>query len=436
MSRQDVVEEGRAGRRTVLLLQGPPSRFWPELAAAFEAAGHRALHVNLCVADRLYWRGRPAIEYRGRLEDWPAALDAIVRREGVTDILYYADRLPYHRDAAAVAARHGIPAVAVEFGYLRPDWLTLERGGMGAGSHFPDDPDTIRAIAAGAPAPDLTVRYTHGFVQEAVNEIAFHLSNTLLGWLYPRYRGDRYYNAVLEYLSWLPRLVRQARAERHAAAVTADAAAGRWPYYLAALQLQSDYQIRANSPYRSVGAMIEDVVASFAAHAPADSRLVVKLHPLDNGMERWPALTREVAGRHGVGSRVALIDGGDLATLLRHARGCVLINSTVGLHAIRAGCPTKVLGIALFDVAGLTHQGPLDGFWADPAPVDASLADALVRALARTIQIKGSFYAPEGRRAGIEQIVRRVAAERVNEPGAYVQPPPRLERARRLGLPV
>ena len=34
-------------------------------------------------------------------------------------------------------------SVAVtDFGYLRPDWIVLERDGMGAESRFPRDPDT------------------------------------------------------------------------------------------------------------------------------------------------------------------------------------------------------------------------------------------------------------------------------------------------------
>jgi capsular polysaccharide export protein len=108
----------------------------------------------------------------------------------------------------------------------------------------------------------------------------------------------------------------------------------------------------------------------------------------------------------------------------------------VGLHAIRVGCPTKVLGIAVFDIAGLTHQAPLDTFWTAPEPVDAGLAADFVRALAGTIQVKGSFYHPAGQRAGQAEIVRRVAGRTVNEPGAFVDPPPRLARAIRTGVPV
>ncbi len=93
------------------------------------------------------------------------------------------------------------------------------------------------------------------------------------------------------------------------------------------------------------------------------------------------------------------MDGGNLNRLLEHAAGSLTINSTTGLHALRANCPTKVLGIALYDIAGLTCQNPLDDFWRNPTMPDQDLLDALERLLAASIQVKGCFYTKEGREA-------------------------------------
>ena len=80
---------------------------------------------------------------------------------------------------------------------------------------------------------------------------------------------------------------------------------------------------------------------------------------------------------------------------------------------------------------GLTHQGPLASFWSSPEPVDANLAADLMKVLADTIQVKGSFYNKAGRALAAQEIVRRVAAGEVNEPGAFVPAPPRLPVRRR-----
>jgi capsular polysaccharide export protein len=199
-------------------------------------------------------------------------------------------------------------------------------------------------------------------------------------------------------------------------------------YFLVPLQLQYDYQVRANSSYEGLASFIDQVVESFAAHAAPDVDLVFKVHPMDNGLENWAAVVRRAAARHAVEGRILTVDGGDLNVLLSKTKGCLVINSTAGLYAVRAHCPTKVLGTAIFDIPGLTHAGPLDTFWQNADRVDDKLVDAFVRAIAATIQVKGSFYDPDGRKAAIAQIVDRVATARINQPGAFVSVPPRLDR--------
>jgi capsular polysaccharide export protein len=418
---------------TVLFLMGPSSPLWRELGYAFEAKGCRVVKVCFAMGDWLYWR-RSAYHYRGRLSRWQAYLQNLIAREGITTILYYADRQPYHAVAAEVARASGVQAISLENGYLRPDWLTLERGGMGAHSHFPADPARISHIASAVPEPDLGVRYPHGFWTEMVHEVTYHLLNYSWRIFYPFYCSGKYYDTLLEVLLGIRGLFGRSASRAAAQRLVAERLAGDAPFYVLVLQLQGDYQIRANSPYTHIRQMIDEVVASFAHHAPQEARLVVKQHPHDNNRENWARQTREAATQAGIAQRVDFIDGGDLGALLDRAAGCVMINSTVGLFALRHTCPTKTLGIAIYDVPGLTHQGSLDSFWTTPDPVDPTLMQDFVRAMAGTIQVKGSFYHPEGRRAAIEAIVARVHTGSVNAPDAFEAVPPRLEKAREMGI--
>lgn len=424
-------------RHVVLFLQGPPSAFWRELASTFERRGHRTVKINVCFGDAYFWRRRGAYAYRGLFRHWPAYLERIITQESVTDIVYYADRQPYHVEAQIIAARLGIKCYAVEFGYLRPHWLTLERDGMGTYSHFPSDPDQIRRAAKGL--PDVvtgSADYPHSFVEEAYGEVAFHLFSEFLRPLYPFYRADRYYHAFHDYLSWLVELTRGGRHKRQAKATLDRLAAASTSYFLLALQLQSDYQIRANSPYVRIRDMLDEVISSFAGHARPTDHLVVKQHPLDNGWENWEKVVRRLARRYGISDRVHLLVGGALPDLISAARGVVVVNSTVGLHALQVGCPTKILGIAVFDIVGLTDQQPLDRFWQDPASVDMGLLADFRRLLAKTVQLRGSFYNQTGRAAAVEEIVSRIEKDEVNEPGGYMEVPPRIEIARRLGIRI
>ncbi|MCL6707697.1 capsular biosynthesis protein [Pseudomonas sp. R2.Fl] len=415
------VKQPSGSRPAILFLQGPPSVFWCELADAFEATGIKTTRVNFSLGDQLYWRKRGAINFRRSIRHWPSFLEELIRREQITDILYYADQLPYHRAAAEIGKRLGVRCHAIEHGYLRPDWLTLERDGMGRFSHFPVEASRISAIAREVPAPDLAVKYQHTFGQEAFNEVLYNLLSYFGRPFFPFYSDDKYYSALADYLPWVVRAFFPTQQ-----LATDELSNGLSPFFLVGLQLQSDYQIRANSRFVHLADMLEEVIGSFARHADKKATLLIKQHPLDNGIERWGRRVDEIARRHGVSDRVRFFVQGNLQAILKSAEGVIVVNSTVGVHSLRTLKPTIVLGCAVYDIEGLTHQGGIDTFWTTPAPVDAALMDDLVTALAVTIQVKGNFYNKEGKVAAIAEIVRRIAAEEVNQPHAFVDPPPRL----------
>ena len=424
----------RHGKPTFLFLQAPPGPFAPQLRDALAGRGCAVHRINLSLGDAVQWGWRPAISYRGPYAEWGGFLSDYVRRHGITDILYYGDRLPYHRAAVGVARELGIRGTTFEFGYLRPDWITLERQGMSALSHFPRDPAAIRAAAATLPPHMITERYTHAFGVEAFREVTHHLLTFFGTPFYPRYNADSYYNPLLNYLSYIPRLMASGRRGARAAVRTRNWLQMKRRYALVPLQMQNDYQLRANSPFRHQREAIELVLQSLKRAAPEDFHVMFKIHPLDNGWEQWARVVGDVAGGLGIPRRVSTIDGGHLPTLLDHCSRVILINSTVGMHAIQRLRPTKVLGLAMFDIPGLTHQGSLDDFWSTPELPDPELHDCFIRLLAATIQIQGSFYNREGRKNAIQEIAQRLIDGTVNEPGGLVDPPPRLALATRLGI--
>ena len=403
----------RQGRRVTegkrfLFLQSHPTFFCVRLGDALKAAGHVVRKVRLSGQDHLFWPRRGADSYRGRLEDWPVWLDAYLAENRITDVVYYADRHPYHVGALAAAKRAGIRAWALEFGYLRPDWLTLEPEAMGAFSCFPKEPAVIRELADGAPTIEREGRYGHPFWQEALFDIARYVALGLGAPFYRHYVSDAPFGMVRDYYYWIRTLIRTSGAEKRAAKVQAWCEAPRADYDLLAMQLAHDYQIRASTHYDHLADMVEEIFASMARAAPVERRLIIKLHPLDNGMQNWPKRLKDMAAKYGVNDRYRLIQGGDLGSLIRNAHGVVLANSTVGLHALRAGVPVVALGSAVYDMPGLTHQGSLDEFWTAPDPVDPDLERALVLAMAKEIQVKGSFYDREGQDMAIAEIVDRL----------------------------
>jgi capsular polysaccharide export protein len=150
------------------------------------------------------------------------------------------------------------------------------------------------------------------------------------------------------------------------------------------------------------------VIQSFARAAPADTVLVVKQHPLDNGLINWRRLALAAARRLGISDRLLFLEHGDIAKVVDGARGVVTINSTTGTLSLGVGVPTIVLGQAVYDIPGITHQGPLDGFWAAPRKPEPVIWDAFCRVLLDRCLVRGGFLSEEGLQLLIDGSVKRL----------------------------
>lgn len=424
--------DGTVGRR-VLLLQGPPTHFFAVVRAAFEEAGVPVWRVALHNGDALR-AGGEVLPFRGRLEEFGAYLEEVIDRHAISDVLYYADRPPYHRIAQQVAAKTGVNAYVIENGYLRPDWLTLEPYGMSAYSRFPVDRAKIEAMAADAPPVEDTSLYGHTFAHEGWLDVTYNFSSLAGSLRYPHYVRDRHH-PIREYWSWLPQLVRRIVAQKQAPKRIAALNALNRPYFLFPLQLQEDYQIRHNSRYVRLSEMIHQVFGSFARAAPPEMMLLVKVHPLDNGIENWTGVLKRAKREYGLTGRIRLMSAGPLEQMLARCKGVVLANSTVGLTAIRSGKPVLALGAAVYDLPGLTSRQSIDGFFRKPEAPDPVFADAFIRALTLATQLKGSFYHPDGMEVAAREIVRRVLAGYATRPWFEAEPP-RLAPAIAEGVPA
>jgi capsular polysaccharide export protein len=418
-----------AGARHVVFLQGMPCGFFSAIAEKLRAAGIRVTRINLCPGDALFWRGPRAVNYRGTAKAWPGYIDGFFAREGVTDLVLLGEQRSYHREAVAAAQARGIAVTVTDFGYLRPDWITLERDGMSGGSRFPRDPETIRALAAALPAPDWTARYAEDAVRMACGDLAFNFANLLFGWLYPFYqRSDRRPHTLLYTPASAARLCGNRLVRDRAQRFVREFSGSGARYYVFPLQLDFDFQIVAYSEFGGIEAALRRVLTGFARHAPPDAQLVVKEHPWDPALVCWEKIMAELAARLGIGGRVHYLRGGNLDTLMRHAAGVVTVNSTAGIRALQLGRPLKVLGQAVFDIPGLSFQGELDAFWTEAAAPDAALLNAFLVALAHTVQIRGTFFGRTGMAAAAEAAAIRLLESRVGEadPDALLSAAPGL----------
>ncbi|MFV8781653.1 capsule biosynthesis protein [Microbulbifer sp. SA54] len=375
----------------VLFLQGPLGPFFARCARHYSALGVKTHKINFNGGDRFYAWADELVDYSAGPAGWPEYLYGYIRQNDIGTVVVYGDCRYYHREARAVCEDLGVRFWAFEEGYLRPDFVTLESGGVNANSPLDWSRKAIDGYRPHNRKTEVQVGQT--FWQRAQFAILYYLATRLARRQFPYYRHHRTRNWLQEAGCWVLSFYRKGlyrfTQRKYTESLTRKHSG---EYFIYPLQTADDFQIRAHSDYRSIEDSIRQVVASFAANAASHELLVIKHHPMDRGFCHYGRLIRALAREHRVAGRVVYCHDLHLPTLLDHAKGVVTINSTVGISALLHRVPTVTLGRALYDLPELTHQGSLDTFWQQPAPVNPALFKAFRTYLYEKTQLDGSFY--------------------------------------------
>lgn len=384
-----VIHERLAGRHNILLLQGPVGPFFDHLARFLRETGREVTKVNLNGGDAWFYRQPGAIAFTQSPDQWPHFLDRIFAEREIDALVLFGDCRGYHRAAIIRARQHSIPVFVFEEGYVRPNFVTFEPGGVNGNSMLPRSPALIGMLDL----PEFKRPTKGSFRRMARYAMTYYLAGRLARSKYPNYRHHKPFDIYPEAFYWLRSGYRKLlyRVTEHGfhKRLTGEL---RGKYFLVPLQVFNDSQIKSHSDFRSVRAVIAMVLDSFARHAPADAHLVFKHHPMDRGHRHYGRQIRESASEAGIEDRVHYVHDLHLPSLLQATRGVVLVNSTTGLSALYHGAPVKVLGECIYDIPGLTHQGDLTSFWRAPTQPDHVFYTQFRKYLIALTQVQGSFY--------------------------------------------
>jgi capsular polysaccharide export protein len=453
-----------AGRR-FLIVTAPFGPFGRTLAEQLAAEGASVARMLFNAGDAAYWRRSGAVPYTGDVRRWPARLAKLVQDQALTDLIVFGEGGPYNQAVlsqaaklkalAATAARstgaaveasparaaghaandappkvpaaqaarlrepsgsgaasaaHPNPPLRIwvlENGYFRPDWITVEENGVNASSSLPRD-----RKAYDPPIPEILPTRPAGRIlpHHVINISLYHVAQPLGRLVFRRYVYPYTQSPWLQFIGHVRRYL--SLAVRSKIESDAGVIRERGPFFMACLQREGDAQLLRYSHYADNTAFLAEVLSSFARHAPADARLVIKNHPLDPGLVDLARMTHVLAVERGIADRVDFIDGGNLAALCRACAGMVVNNSSAALSALGFSTPVKVLGEAFFDIDGLTDQKPINAFWTNPTPPDDELFNRFkAHVIART-QVNGNYHEPKALKPTARALARKFAAAR------------------------
>jgi capsular polysaccharide export protein len=392
-------------KQRFLFLQGPPGPFFDTLGRALHELGHAVHRINLNAGDAASWT-LPALDYRGTPERWPSFVDDYLVQHAITDVLLFGDCRPLHNAARGMARLRGVRVHVFEEGYIRPDWVTLELDGVNGHSTLPRDPKWF--LQAARTLPPLADRPTvpSTFRRRAREATGYYARTSLGKWRFPHYRSHRDRSAAAEALGWLKQFALR-KLHQDQAELALSQLEGR-RYFAFPLQLSSDHQIRIHSLFGTMPAGASYVIESFARSAPHDTLLLVKEHPLDSSLFNWRRFIRREARRLNVEDRVIFAKGGHIGDIVEGSLGVVTVNSTTGTLALACGIPVIALGQAVYNIPGITFDGPLDAFWSRPTPPDPRIWDAFSRVLQARCLVYGGFASDEGIAMLVEGSIARL----------------------------
>ncbi|NNE89429.1 MAG: capsule biosynthesis protein CapA [Silicimonas sp.] len=388
--------------RRFLFLQGPHGPFFGGLAKSLRATGAKVFRVGFNRADQAFWRGPGYIPYRGLSKDWPAHLESLITKHAITDIVLYGASRPIHTTALEL----GVTTHVFEEGYLRPYWITYERGGANASSRLMDLSLDEMETALAQNLPKLTEAPDRwgDMNQHMFWGAAYHAVLMAGNRGYPGFQPHRTPGVNREFLLHFAKLISTPIRAALRAVASARIRRGGFPYHLVLLQLAHDANFRNFGPFEDQASFLDEVMHGFSKGAPSHHHLVLKAHPLEDGREPLRPLIKTLAEKYTLTNRVHFVSGGKLARLLDSARSAVTVNSTSAEQALWRGLPLKVFGQAVFNRPEFVSHQPIGAFFKAPKVPDRDAYLTYRAFLLATSQIPGGFYAYRNRRKIVRQL--------------------------------
>jgi capsular polysaccharide export protein len=268
----------------------------------------------------------------------------------------------------------------------------MEKFGVNAYSVIPRNPAFYKNLhCSSIPKP---LHAEQSKVKMIFSAMVYYFFSNIFTFLYPHYRHHREFSALKEAFYGLRgvwRMIKFKLTERGYETLIANELSQK--YYFVPLQTHNDFQIRQHSHYASIEKFIVEVLHSFKKSAPQDTYLVFKHHPVDRGRKNYRDFIDKKAKSLGIYERIFVFHDVYLPTCLKHAKGTITINSTVGLTSIGHDIPTLTLGNAIYDIKGLTnHRVSLDDFWHVLEKPDDEMYKNFHNYILNTTQLNGSFY--------------------------------------------
>ncbi|MBT0879431.1 capsular biosynthesis protein [Campylobacter sp. 2018MI01] len=313
--------------------------------------------INFTAGDFIFYPSK--YNYKGSLNNLKSYLDNFYKLNKITCIILFGDTRPIHEIAINLAKKLNIKIYVFEEGYLRPNYITCEMTGVNANSLMSKNKNDYKKLNTYKENSKL---FKSSFKIMAFYALMYYTFSIIFQVFYNNKNYHRPLN-IMELFRWFRHFYRKAKYSILEKNVDNLAKKYSKKYFLAVLQVHNDSQIKKHFKDKGMKKFIVKTIKSFAKNRANNNVLIFKHHPLDIAYTDYSNIINELTKRLGISDKVFYIHRGNIPNLLKNAKGCICINSTVGMQALYHNCPTIVLGNAIYNIDGLVYKNDLDSFW-------------------------------------------------------------------------
>jgi len=382
---------GQIEGKKILLLQGPMGGFFSDLDRLFRQHGAITFRIGFNAGDWVFSNKDHYIPYKDNIDNWHIFIRDFFVKHEIDKVFLLGDCRIYQSIAIKIAQELNIETYVFEEGYIRPNYVTLEKWGVNNFSLIPRDSSFYQKLSKEEYTYKEGLPTNSSFFKMAMSATIYYIFAYFGKFRYPHYIHHRelqpfkefWYGIRNFYRKFLYKITEYNKQEEIL----------KKKFFFVPLQTYNDFQLKTHSNFSTIEEFIKIVITSFASsNLPKDVYLVIKHHPMDRGRKDYKKYIYQLSKELGIEKQVIVIYDLHLPTLLSHTKGTVTINSTVGLQALLHKSPVKVLGNAIYDIDGLCDKKSLNEFWLSPQKPDRSLFEKFRGYLIRNTQINCSFY--------------------------------------------
>lgn len=388
------IDELHFGER-VLILEGPPGLFSPQLAHWLQQHQRTVFKLHTHPLDKRLYPQASILHFQDSADKWPAFCEAILHAHRIDTLVLYDDFLPAHDSALAIARERGINTVIFNRGYLDDGHLAVETGGSHVRSGLMKKSSTLSQLLHPArldeqqSSPTSTTRPT----QWQLHILLLCADKLLRLWQRHLWRAaslrwtddaDSWWRntPVLQPLTWLLDRWRLYSVQRQGPVFLLFVSDGE---HSDAVARRGDCRLES---------WLSRLFDSFSRYAPASARLLIAPEPLTGDINRHyqAMLIHRLSRHHGLSSRLRFVpDTQQLQRLLGHCTGVLSTHTRIGLETLRRGTPLHVPGQGICQLYGLADRQNADKFWAHPTAPNNLRVQQFLRLLERQYSLQGEI---------------------------------------------